>query len=94
MLLANVFNIDKTIYCTISKGGSNVGKLLTKPQTLLSEGLMTLHSGWTTARGSFGTIVCGPTGKKDLFAYALHLLFVYYSTYCTVVHFAGIKTQI
>ena len=27
---------------------------------------MTLHSGWTTARGEVGTIVCDPTGKKDL----------------------------
>ena len=36
------------------------------PMTLLSEGWMTLHCGWTTARGTFGTIVCDPTGKKDL----------------------------
>ena len=34
--------------------------------TLLSERWMTLHCGWTTARGSLGTIVSGPTGKKDL----------------------------
>ena len=27
---------------------------------------MTLHSGWTTERGAFGTNVCDPTGKKDL----------------------------
>ena len=36
------------------------------PMTLLSEGWMTLHCGWTTVRGSFGTIVCDPTGQKDL----------------------------
>ena len=36
------------------------------PMTLLSEGWMTLHCGWTTVRGSFGTIVCDSTGQKDL----------------------------
>ena len=35
------------------------------PMTLLSEGWMTLHSGWTTVRGSFGTIVCDPAGKIE-----------------------------
>ena len=28
------------------------------PMTLLSKGWMTLHCGWITVRGSFGTIVC------------------------------------
>ena len=36
------------------------------PMTLLSEGWMTMHCGWTTARGSFGTVVSDPTGQKDL----------------------------
>ena len=47
------------------QNGALVGCLVNRnlPMTLLSEGWMTLHMGWSTTRGSFGTIIKDPTGK-------------------------------
>ena len=34
--------------------------------TLLSEGYMTIHQGWETKRGAYGTMVTAPDGHRDL----------------------------